>query len=50
MSSSSLAFMVACTSISVSTPKPCSARAARVRATTSSNGADTWVLSEISME
>jgi hypothetical protein len=36
MSWSSLFFSVACTSISVSTPKPCSCRASRVRATASS--------------
>src|SRR5271166_6076234 len=37
MSSSSLAFSVAFTSISVSTPKACCARASRVRTTASSN-------------
>src|SRR6516225_8376608 len=37
MSTSSLAFSVAFTSISVSTPKPCCARASRVRTTASSN-------------
>ena len=37
MSSPSLAFRVAFMSISVSTPKPCSARALRVLSTASSN-------------
>ncbi|CDZ91160.1 conserved hypothetical protein [Rhodococcus ruber] len=39
MSTSILVFRVACMSISVSTPKPCSFSAARVRSTTSSSGA-----------
>jgi len=45
MSTSSLAFRVAARSISVSTPKPCSASAARTAPTVSSYGPSTVVLS-----
>src|SRR6476620_1070324 len=49
MSSPSLAFIVAFTSISVSTPKPCSASASRVRATASPNDVCSVVDSAIPM-
>ena len=41
MSSPSLSRRVACTSISVSTPKPWTLNASRTRATASANGAET---------
>src|ERR1017187_5344519 len=45
MSWPSLSCRVACTSISVSTPKPCALSASRTRAAVSANGAWMWMVS-----